>query len=566
MNVASPMITLLHAVKSINSGQTEEGFPPLVGGSREIHRVYNTFAKLYKVVRVSNTAFFSGNLKWAFHFVGDALRLFRKVDDKKAVGIASNNLGNVLFAIHYDAVGDFELNEEGYAEDSQGDESSLITLALRHFDEAVELAQQDFDQAPDTELKCDFALQLSDRLFNRGLFCLLVDGDEDAPIDCRERGYTDIRRSRNLDYDAKDFWMARKLLLKNSDAYFARLIRRINGLADFYDDIGLREVWDVKELIDDADQLLFAAWNEANAPLFEELNRVGRLQELEGAAILLWLRMGNELEAARLAMRMFSEDQYILEAAFVRAGEALLRVLRDGGETLTFSKKAVSCVREDLRRMAKSCKNVSLDVGKCLVFAVELGAKWEGDPLLEKINENCLRLYDRHCAENDYMGLAAFSTKESLTVELGMKDGNEGRQRTLLDIATSSTAEGASPAFPLAVQMVVDAQASLDNDSYIILILDGHAWASETCATIQSQIDRLNQERNTSIHLFILGLAVEDEGARSQCHRLCSVSKQSFYIDVSWGNADIVFDAIADSLTSRQRTNGFLRGITMERF
>jgi hypothetical protein len=558
--VTRPMITLLRVVQRINSGKLEDDTTPLLGGSREIHQVYNTFAKLCKVVRVSNTAFFSGNLQWAFHFVDDALKLFRKIDDQKAVGIACNNLGNILFAMNREWFTDELICTESKTEAHL----DTVQLALNHYNEAIRIGERDFDDA-EVELKAEYASQIADRLFNRGLFLLLIAGEDGAPADARERGYADIARTRSLDYDVKDYWMEHKLLLKNSVNYFSRLLRRISGLADFFDDIGLNEIWDVKELIEDADQLLFAAWNEPNAPLFESVNRVGRLQQLEGVAISLSLKMGNEMEAARLGMRMFSEDQYILESSFVLAAEALLPLMRDN-DSVTLTKKTTSCMRNDLRRMLKRCKNVSLNIGKCLVFSVELSERWEGDPLLEKINANSLKLYDRHCAPHDHMGVVAYSTKESLTVDLGIKADNEGRQRTLLDIATTSTTERANPAFPLAVQMIVDSQASFDSDSFILLIFDGYAWDGEACASLGAQIQRLNSERSTMIHLFGIGLDVEDEGARQQCKELSKISKSSFYVDGTLENMDSIFDSIAVVISGRPANTGSLKGLTMEKF
>jgi len=552
------MIILLQVVQSINKREADDDFPPLKGGSREVHRVYNTFAKLYMVVRISNTAFFSGNLKWAYHFLEDALQLFRKVNDQKAVGIACNNLGNTLFAVYYEAITeDIGLNESG--------EESLIPMALRHYGEAIELSQQEFDEAPESELKAEFALQLADRLFNRGLFLLLVVGEEMAPSDARQQAFADIRCSRNLDYDARDYMLEHKLLLKNSGDYFNRLLRRINGLSDFYDVIGLQDVWDVKELIDAADRLLFAAWNKPSAPLFEEVNQVGRLQQLEAAAIPLWMSMGNRVEAARLAMRMFSEDEYILESSFVCAADALLQVMRADDEGISFSSKAISSAREDLQRMVKGCKNATLDVGKCLVFAVEISGRLEAEPIMEKINSNCLALYDHHCLANDCMGVVAYSTKEVLTLDIGMKEGNEGRQRTLLDIATSSTNQRPAPSFQIAVQMLIDSEASLDNDSYVVIILDGHAWDSEACSSLRVQIDRLNRERKTSLHLFILGLDM-GANARQQCIQLSGVSKLSMYADATLETIDSIFDAIGAAMAGRVSNNRFLKGVTMERF
>lgn len=552
------MITLLRAVKNINSRLVDDDFPPLSGGSREVHGVYNTFAKLFKVVRISNTAFFSGNLKWAYHFVSDALQLFLKVNDHKAVAIACNNLGNTLFAVYYDGIDDIGLDEP--------DGGSLITVALQHYEVAILHGERQFEEVPDSELKADFAMQLADRLFNRGLFLLLIQDDEEAPTDARQQAFEDIRRARNLDYDVKDFMLENRLLLKNSAEYFERLLRRINGLADFNDDEGLHEVWDVKELVDDADQLLLAAWNETSAPLFKDISRVGRLQQLETAAILLWQKMGNKAEAARLAMRMFCEDEYLLESSYVRAADALLGVLRGEVEGMSFSNETFSCAQDDLRRMVRFCKNVSLDIGKCIVFTCELCERWEGDPLLERINANCLSIYDRHCSPNDFLGVVSYSTQECLTVELARKEGNEGRQRSLLDITTSSTTERANPAFPLAIQMVVDSQASLDNDSYIVLMVDGYAWDSDACTTLRQQIDRLNRERNTSIHLFIIGLDMEDEYAREQCIQFSSVSKFSFYKDATLETIDGIFDTVATTIAGRPVNKGFLKGVTMERF
>jgi hypothetical protein len=95
--VTTPTLVLLQVVKNVNAGRINDDLPPLEGGSTESNKVYTAFAKLFKIVRVSNTAFFSGNLEWAYHFVSDALRLFRTLGDRKGIGVASNNIANILF-------------------------------------------------------------------------------------------------------------------------------------------------------------------------------------------------------------------------------------------------------------------------------------------------------------------------------------------------------------------------------------------------------------------------------------------------------------------------------------
>lgn len=69
--VTRPVAILLHVVENINAGHVDDDIPPLHGGSRESLRVYTSFTKLYKIIRMSNVAFFSGNLVWAYGFISD---------------------------------------------------------------------------------------------------------------------------------------------------------------------------------------------------------------------------------------------------------------------------------------------------------------------------------------------------------------------------------------------------------------------------------------------------------------------------------------------------------------
>jgi len=410
-----------------------------------VHQVYNSFAKLYKIVRISNVAFFSGNLSWAYSFINDALKLFRKIGDEKAIGIACNNLGNTLHAMCCDDVryvGDCCELVNGIC---------VMKAAKLHYDESIDIAQGQFEQATDDEQKAEFALQLADRIFNRALFLLLVAGERCAPDNSRQIALDDISKVWQLDYDVKDFWLERKLLLKHSSVYFFRLIRRTLGLLDFYGDEEVRERYSTDELIEDGDRLLFAAWDQPSAPLFEEISRIGRLQQLEGLAMRSDLCKGRKVQAARLAMRMFAEDEYLIECAFMMASITLLKLMRDDDESSgEWSKATKKSIRSDLRKMLRTCRQTNLDVGKCLIVALEINERWEGDPLLDRVNDQCLKLYDDCCLKDDYMGLVAYTTQGDLNVQLGVKEENEGRQRTSLDIATSSTSERVCAAFPYA--------------------------------------------------------------------------------------------------------------------
>lgn len=219
---------LLRIVKTINEGIMDHDIPPLHGGSREVHQVYACFAKLVRTVRMSNTAFFSGDLTWAFEFISDALQLFRTMGNQKAQGIASSNLGNTLQAMYHNGM---------YSDNccSMADGSCYIKSAIEHYNESIAIAEQQLQNANENDLKAAFAQQLADRLFNCGLFLLLVCNEPCAPGEAKRQALAQIARARELDDDVKDFWLEHKMLLKKSDDHYSRLLRRSLGLLGFFD-------------------------------------------------------------------------------------------------------------------------------------------------------------------------------------------------------------------------------------------------------------------------------------------------------------------------------------------
>jgi hypothetical protein len=177
---------------------------------------------------MSNTAFFSGDLSWAFEFIGDALQLFRTMENQKAKGIACSNLGNTLQAMYHSGM---------YADDccSMADQKCYIKSAIDHYDESIGVAEQQLHEAEGIDVKAQFAQQLGDRLFNYGLFLLLVANEPCAPKDAREKALAQIARAKELDEDVKDYLLTHKMLLSRSGDHFSRLLRRSLGLLGFVD-------------------------------------------------------------------------------------------------------------------------------------------------------------------------------------------------------------------------------------------------------------------------------------------------------------------------------------------
>jgi tetratricopeptide (TPR) repeat protein len=342
--VTTPIITLLEIVRDINSGIFSYDIPPLLGGCRESMRVFSIFSRLNKIVMVSNTAFFSRNIDRANHFLNTALHLFRKIDDEKAIGVASNNLANTLYAkLHHES--------QTTKDSSDCGNPCMVKEALQHYDKAVNVSQKEFESAAACD-KARFAERLGDRLFNRGLFLVFCADYDCAPSDAQSRGYEDISRARIIHYEVKDYLLENKLLFEQAGPYWNRLIRRINCLLALYHDDGLRERWDAETLLDEADQLMMAAWQIPTAPLFHDVTPTGRRQQLEGSAILLCLQIGQYEQAFHLSMRMFAQDEYLLESSCVPAAEALLSIAESG--EMQLSAKLQGELKQMLKNRSRS--------------------------------------------------------------------------------------------------------------------------------------------------------------------------------------------------------------------
>lgn len=569
--VTRPIFVLLGVVERINDGQINDEFPTLQGGSSEVHNAHNTFARLVKMIRMSNIAFYSGNLFLALDFISEALNLFRNVGDRKATGIACNNLGNTIYAVIEEAnniggidSGNFTGNDSEVLEDI----GAKCEIAIRHYDEAVAIAEANIQETEDEATKALFVMQLSDRLFNRALFGLLAFRSGLGHVHTtRQVALQTLLKVRELDYSVKDFWLEYKLLLSHSADYFDRILRRLHGILDNYDDLEVRDLWNPNELIDEADQLLLAAWNEPGASLFDTISPVGRLQQLESAAMRHDLLQGHVMNAARLAMRMFAEDEFLMESA-LSTGAAALSALMQIDDHWT-GKTKTSC-RQDLRRMLRSCKHRrNIDLGKSVLVAVELNERLEGEMILDELYENCVQLYNRHCFNDDSFGVVAFTTSGDMSVPLGIKQENEGRQRASLELAFSATGDVASPALPFAIQMVVDS-ATLSpgerTDSYILLIADGYSW-DPALRSIRPQIERLNRELTTSmIHLFILGVDIEELEVMEEYRELCGCTPLSFYTDVTMDNIGSAFELVGALIRGQRLSAHRFQCLTMEKF
>lgn len=611
--VTRPMITLLTVVQNINKGKIEDDIPPLYGGSREVNQVYTSFAKLYKIVRVSNSAFYMRNLRWACHFVRDALKLFTKIDDRKAIAIASSNLGSTLLAINSG------LQCAGQCSCSMVDSVCCVKEAFLHFETAIRSGSEDFESAPTLDKKVEFAEQLSDRHFNRGLYFLLSQEDPCAEENYFELGIQDLMKAQALDLDVQEYWIENGMLMQKASILFERLLRRLYGLCALLEKDVPQNIWDPKAVAYDCHRVLSAVWDDPNDTLFDEFTPIGRLQQLEGALVHLQLQRDQVADAARIAMRMLVEDEYINEAAFQYAAEAMLKYMtQDSPPEMAWPVLSKALVERDIQNMINSSRSVSVQTKKCIFYCMELSdACHMKNP---ELRHELLSLYDSHCGKDDWFGLVASNANNPLAgdnnliqLRVESKQQKQGEQRSGIESAIDalSSSEGSvldpmssfasvmsasssmeirlkarfaksCKALSAAVERVAESEVSAMYDSYILYVTDGpkSSWDWKVLSFLKSRIEEVNAKRRGDIHLIILDIENQAEttngragndGFSATCTNLCRLSKGSSYINASLSTIENDFEDVRACLTVGNKSNtacsnALLSAITMEKF
>ena len=574
-----PLIILLNIVMGVNSREIQDDLPPMKGGSREVTQVYNSFSRLFKIVRFSNTAFFSGNTLLAHKFLSDACCLFENVKDSKALAIASNNLGNAYMSLYKDKA----TNGRCYKIDGR----CVRPAAEASYDKAVEIGLQDYQLSltadVENSVRAEYAQQLANRYFNRGMYFLLMESDPCSPEDAYERGCEDIKKARVLDNDVRDYWLQTRQIHANSRWYFERLVRRGCGVIQFTrqgrDDTGEADPYDPNEILFEADSLLASVGQDVKAPLLQDVSRAGRLQELEEIAIRCQLALGNVHEAARYASRMLMEDEYLLETAFEAAATAIVQSMRIRG---VWRPNVVEMARAQLRAMSKSCRSaVSIPIGKNVIFCIDEGMT-NADGRKSAIYGNILSLFDHQCYEHDYVSCVVYgdgvvNEEESfglvLKREIDMEDTGflldpERPRVSTEDAPRKSRANNLNVALERALHFLKNPpnDESRRNDSAIVMATDAAVWPNH--GPIVRRLEEINNRkevdrvRAAKVDLLVVGVDASSavvDAFQTVCHE-----KDSAYVD-SGGDLDSMNTAFQD-LAVKLVGPSSVRGITVEKF
>ena len=303
-------------------------FPEITcGGSSEISRVRFTFERLYKLVRAANMAFFMGDITLAYSTLEDALVLFKKLDNRKAIGIANNNLGNVMLTLYR------AMKKTGAPTLCDMTRKKIIQKGCGYFRNAIDMGEEALTKINDDEgfsvNYLIFMQQLSNRYFNRAIFLLTVRNDHVDSSQAEMQGMMDIATCKDMDREVVD--NGDQVGFKgDKEVYFELLMGRIKGLLLLMK-LGYEDPWGIEELFDEARSELQSAMRTADHPLFSDMDPAGQMQRLDGALIEYHLYMaGKEDEADHLekasliGIRMLVEDDYVIGEAALLALRALL--------------------------------------------------------------------------------------------------------------------------------------------------------------------------------------------------------------------------------------------------
>ena len=170
--------------------------------------------------------------------------------------------------------------------------------------------------APFDYARGDSVKQLANRYFNRGMFYIVNRNRPNAGIDLEDKGVNDLLRAKSLDEETYLYWRDRGQLFDNAKNEFFCLLRRARGMLTLIQDAGFRDVWGVEDLIEQAGDMLRNP-QYTQSTLFEGVNLVSRQQQLTDLQIQYALSKKDTHGAAKLAMKLLVEDEYIIDTVLM---------------------------------------------------------------------------------------------------------------------------------------------------------------------------------------------------------------------------------------------------------
>lgn len=138
-SITNPIAHLLVLLRNIDKGyKVEIKVPTNTEGCKEILAILDTLETLHKSVNFANFFFSEGDLEMAYWILVDTLRLFKRLGNNKAIGVANNNLGNIML-IWYRSMQETKVSTiYGFSKDD------IIKKGLVYFRDAIKLGEVEY--------------------------------------------------------------------------------------------------------------------------------------------------------------------------------------------------------------------------------------------------------------------------------------------------------------------------------------------------------------------------------------------------------------------------------------
>jgi len=363
--LTNPMRQLVKIISDINASKfTSEDVAILSGdyedSCREVDNVYKTMETLYKVIIFANIAFFSGDLSMAYKVLKDALRVFNKLDNKKAVAVASNNLGNTMLTIYRTIVAEADKNDPFSRPEMMFGltRQQVIAKGAAYYAHSIKLGEQAYDEFYDEQgwsEECLVFMQLlSNRYFNRAIFFLTTSPSSDNPKEAESLGLRDLEICTDMDIEIVDQCLEMGFKINRVER-FELMISRIRGLLSLAD-LGYKEdVIQLDERINDVYGYIKNALRSPEHDLFKDMAPAGRKQKLD-TVLMKYLRWkGDLVSSAKVGVRMLMEDEYVFSDSEEEAVKHLLIYM----ESVESDSHDKLCPRDDDGLIKKDLKSAA---------------------------------------------------------------------------------------------------------------------------------------------------------------------------------------------------------------
>ena len=204
----------------------------------------------------------------------------------------------------------------------------IIGKGMSYFHQAIQLGEQAYDAFYEAEgwgPNClDFMQHLSNRYFNRAMFLLTVKDAHERPKEIEELGLRDLQIARDMDCEIVDEGLQVGWNVRSAEAHFEVLLSRVRGHITLLE-LGYPDDWDVEERLNAAFKLLKTELPKESSALFTSIGPAGRMQQIELELIRYFVVKSDIIMAAKIAIRMMVEDEFIIPEAQKGAIDVLVK-------------------------------------------------------------------------------------------------------------------------------------------------------------------------------------------------------------------------------------------------